>query len=126
MLRRAALATLALAAFAAPAQAATYYVSPSGHDTSSGRSPAHAWRTLKKVDEARLAPGDTVLLQGGARFADSPLIPPSSGRPGAPITFSSYGSGQANVRHGIWFESRSNLVFDDLSVDPGRGAEARG
>src|SRR4051794_14868270 len=109
MLRRAVLAILALAAVAAPAQAATYYVSPSGSDASSGRSPARAWRTLKKVDEARLAPGDTVLLQGGARFADSPLIPPSSGRPGAPITFSSYGAGTPNLARGIWFKSRSHL-----------------
>jgi Right handed beta helix region len=122
MLRRAALATLTVAAFAAPAQAATYYVSPSGHDASSGRSPGHAWRTLKKVDETRLAPGDTVLLEGGARFADSPLIPPASGRPGAPITFSSYGTGRPNLPRGIWFDSRSHLVFDNLAVDPGPGA----
>src|SRR3954451_2640138 len=123
LLRHLLTVTAAAAALVAPAaaHAATYYVDPSGSDSASGTSPASAWRTVTRVDRAALAAGDNVLFAGGARFADQTLMPPTSGSAGARITFGSYGTGQAVLSQGIWFTSRSWLVFDNLAVD-GAGA----
>ena len=87
------------------ANAATYYVSGRGDDTRPGTSPDTAWRTLTKVNNVQLVPGDTVMLEGGATF-EGPLVPPGAGRPGAPVTYSSYGDGRATIS-----SSSNNIVF---------------
>src|SRR3954454_22584965 len=104
MLRRLLLLSAAAIALVAPAcaRATTYYVSPSGSDSAPGTTTSTAWRTVVHVDRTPLAPGDVVLFEGGATFADETLVPSASGSPGHPITFSSYGSGQANLPQGIW------------------------
>ncbi len=51
----------------------TYYVSLSGSDSNTGTSPASAWRTVGRVDQAELKPGDGVLFEGGATFTDTHL-----------------------------------------------------
>src|SRR5262249_54904581 len=58
-----------------------------------------------------------VHLLGGARF-NEPLAPfaGTSGTSTAPITFDSYGSGRATLAGGIYLNSVSNLVFDNLDV----------
>ena len=96
----------------------TYYVSPSGNDGAAGDA-SHPWRTVGHVDKATLQPGDTVLFQGGATFADATLMPAQSGTASAPITFGSFGTGKANLSGGIWFSQKSNLTFDGLAVDDG-------
>jgi hypothetical protein len=104
-------------AHAAPASARTYFVSPRGNDGASGRSPAQAWRTVGRVDRARLEPGDIVLFAAGATFTDATLIPPASGAAGAPIRFGSYGRGRAvisNAGGAVWFDDRQFLSFDHL------------
>lgn len=101
---------------AAPAHARTFYVSPGGSDRVSGASPAHPWRTVARVNRARLRPGDTVLLRAGASFAHA-LMPPRSGRPGAPIAFGSYGVGRRpRLPYGVWFRDRHDLRFDRLAL----------
>jgi hypothetical protein len=92
-------------AFAHSAYAATYYVSPTGDDARVGTSPATAWRSLTKVNNTKLKPGDSVLLQAGQTF-EGPLVPWGSGGPSAPVTFSSYGTGRATVS-----SSTNNVVF---------------
>ncbi len=82
--------------FAGRAYAATYYVSPLGDDTKAGTSPDAAWRTLGKVNNTRLRPGDSVLLQAGANFA-GPLVPWGAGSAKAPVRIASYGQGRATV-----------------------------
>lgn len=99
--------------------ASTSYVSPLGNDHASGKSPKHAWRTVSRVNEAHLRPGDTVLFAGGAKFTDSTLMPSASGRAGAQITFSSYGPGLStisNPKGAIWFSGKSYLVFSRLRL----------
>jgi parallel beta-helix repeat protein len=122
------LAAMLLAAPAALAR--TYYVSTSGHDQASGMSPAHAWRTMFRVDKARLHPGDTVLFQGGARFSDQTLMPgwgiDVSGTSGAPVTFGSFGNGRAILPKGIWIKGERHLVFESLDLGPGQGVTATG
>jgi hypothetical protein len=94
----------------------TYYVSPAGSDANSGTSPSSPWRTVKRVNEAALQPGDGVLFQGGASFADETLMPSASGAPGSPIVFGTYGAGNASLPLGMWFKGEHNLAFSHLSV----------
>jgi hypothetical protein len=108
-----------LALSAAPALATTYFVSPTGNDAAAGTSQADAWRTVRRVDDARLQPGDVVRFQGGAVFADATLMPGQSGAPGSPITFTSYGTGRATIANGdgaVWFAGKSWLAFDHLRL----------
>jgi hypothetical protein len=115
-------AAVAAAAVLVPcgrAAAATYYVTPNGSDGNPGTSQSSPWRTVAKVNRAGLQPGDTVLFAGGQTFSDAYLGPPASGTAGAPITFGTYGSGQARLTKGIWFASKSYLTFDGLTVDAG-------
>ncbi|MBE7558622.1 right-handed parallel beta-helix repeat-containing protein [bacterium] len=82
------------------AGAATYYVdSAAGNDTNAGTSQAAPWRTLGKVGATSLQPGDMVLLKRGATWREE-LRVPVSGLPGAPITFSNYGSGPLPLVNG--------------------------
>jgi hypothetical protein len=118
------LAPLAALAATGPAEARTFYVSPSGSDHRSGLSPARPWRTVARVNRARLRPGDRVLLRGRATFANT-LMPPTSGSPGQPIFFGSYGGGRARLPGGIWFRRRHDLVFDHLAMF-GAGLIGRG
>ena len=120
---RTVLVLAAVVATAASANAgstpATYYVSPSGSDTNAGTAAA-PWKTVARVNRASLSPGDTVLFQGGAAFSDQPLMPPTAGTSSSPITFSSYGTGQAqitNANGAVWLPSGDHdLVFDNLDL----------
>jgi hypothetical protein len=87
------------------ARAATYYVSPSGDDARVGTAPTTAWKTLSKVNNTQLKPGDSVLLEGGQSF-EGPLVPWGSGRSGLPVTYSSYGTGNATIS-----SQTNNIVF---------------
>lgn len=97
---------------------ATYYVSASGSDSNSGTSPGSAWRTVQRVDQASLQPGDGVLFEGGATFSDETLMPGASGAPGSPIVFGSYGQGNATLPQGVWFKGRNHLGFAHLTIGP--------
>jgi hypothetical protein len=101
---------------AAPAVSATYYVSVNGSDTASGTTGASAWRTVNRVNRASLVPGDSVLFQGGQTFSDETLMPSASGTSSAPILYSTYGTGQANLNRGVWMSSTHDLVFDNIAV----------
>ncbi len=100
------------------AHAATYYVSPSGSDLNAGTATNSAWASAAKVNASTFAPGDRVLFEGGKVFSGA-LAPPSSGSAGSPITFGSYGSGQANLRNGITLSSKSWVTLENLAVDTG-------
>ncbi|MGZ4308997.1 MAG: right-handed parallel beta-helix repeat-containing protein [Gaiellaceae bacterium] len=121
------LSTLVLLAFAAAAgqtaQAASFYVSSSGSDRSSGRSPAHPWRTVARVNRAHLRAGDSVLFHGGQTFTDSILMPGTSGKAGARIRFASY-AGRATISNSggaVWFSGKRYLTFENLTLTTGGG-----
>jgi len=81
--------------------ATTYYINTSGNDANPGTSPAQAWRTPSRVHNARLQPGDRVLLAGGQSFDGGLLISSSSyGTASQPLIFSSYGPGRATITSG--------------------------
>src|SRR5947208_2772695 len=75
-----------------------YYVSPRGSDSNSGTSIGHPWKTVRHVNEASLHAGDAVLFQGNATFTDTYLKGNSGGTSGKPITYSTYGTGNARIR----------------------------
>lgn len=105
----------------------TYYVSRSGKDWRSGTSPGSAWRTVARVDRARLRPGDQVLFRGGETFDDEPLIPRDGGASGAPITYGTYESGRAGLPLGVYFKHVDHLAFEKLSiVGPKQGIDGFG
>jgi uncharacterized repeat protein (TIGR01451 family) len=121
--RRLLVAFAAVAAVAvtacAPALGATYYVKGAGSDSAAGTSPAAAWKSVARVNRQALQPGDTVLFAGGETFADATLMPSASGASGSPITFGSYGSGNATIQNGdgaVWFSGKSWLTFDGLRL----------
>lgn len=82
--------SLAAALGSAPpvANAAGYYVSPTGLDTNVG-SLASPFRTVQKAASIALA-GDIVYLRAGT-YRET-VVPAHSGTPNAPITFRPYGS----------------------------------
>src|SRR3954462_9319193 len=49
--------------------AATYYVSATGNDNAGGTSVATAWKSIARVNQADLNPGDKVLFEGGKTFS---------------------------------------------------------
>lgn len=72
--------------------AATYYVdATAGLDTHDGLSEATPWKSLLRVNDAYLAPGDAVLFKCGEQWSGQ-LKVNSSGTEAAPIRFGSYGS----------------------------------
>ena len=90
---------LSVAFMASGVNAATYYVSPAGNDSNNGTSQASAWKTLAKINNTALQPGDTVLFKRGAIWRES-LTVKTSGAAGKPITFDAYGTGNKPVFYG--------------------------
>ena len=87
----------------------TYYVdSLGGDDNNAGTAENKAFRTLGKVNELNLEPGDTVLLKKGSVFEDQALkfTKEDSGTAEAPVKISTYGEGdrpKINTNgHGRW------------------------
>jgi len=71
----------------------SYFVdSERGNDANNGRSAAHPWRSLGRVNAGVFGPGDHILLRAGSRWAGF-LSPGGSGAAGKPVTVSRYGSG---------------------------------
>ncbi len=89
------------AAFAGPAQATIYYVSPSGNDANNGTSQATPWRTIDRLNQMtyQVVPGDQILFQRGGTYRGE-LIWGVSGTAATPVTYGAYGTGAAPVISG--------------------------
>ena len=75
--------------------AVTYYVdAQKGNDQHTGTSKASPWKSLGKVENASLLPGDTVRFKRGSEFT-GPLIIRQSGQADNYIVLSDYGESQA-------------------------------
>ena len=102
--------------------AANYYVDSSlGVDTNSGGETT-PWKTLARVNSAKLMPGDSVFFKRGGLWSET-LRPPTSGIIGNPIIFDAYGSGDLPKITGKlngscihWTSPRSHLVFRNLHL----------
>jgi Right handed beta helix region len=115
----------------------TFYVAPWGRDSNHGMNPRHPWRTVTRVDKARLRPGDRVLFAAGRSFSDNTLMPGwgymASGTAASPITFGTWGRGRAQLTQGVWLGTYagyptgpSHLVFKDLALGPRQGFQGTG
>lgn len=68
-----------------------YYVdSEGGNDSNDGKSKETAFRTLDKVNEMELQPGDGISLKCGSVFQDQKLAPKGSGTEEKPIVINTY------------------------------------
>jgi hypothetical protein len=74
-------------------QSATFYVdSVTGNDANVGTARSRPWKSLAKVNETELHPGDRLLFHSGSAWHGQ-LIPLGSGRSASPIFIGRYGSG---------------------------------
>lgn len=107
-----------------PAQAATYYVSPSGSDSAPG-TLEQPFQTIQKAASAMVA-GDTVYIRAGV-YRET-VIPANSGTQAAPIRFMPYNgesvtvSGADVIPASSWTLSSGNIYKAPMSWDLGAGA----
>ncbi len=81
-------------------QRTNYYVSSSeGDDMNDGKSKENPWKSIEKVSQANLLPGDTIFFKRGDTFYGQ-LVVNRSGRKNSPLVFSSYGEGEKPVIDG--------------------------
>ncbi len=105
-----------------------YYLSSSTGNDSNNGSLTEPWKTLSKLSNTTLGPGDTVYFKRGDTFRGHYVIK-GSGTDGNPITFSSYGLGNQPVISGsdhddgggdyqeaILVTNHDNMVFDGLEI----------
>ena len=99
----------------APAEAATYYVSATGDDGGTGTTIASAWRSMMRVNQQQLAPGDSVLFEGGRTFTGQLYLDHvDAGRSDLPVTISSYGpNGRATISNAL---GTAILVYNTAGV----------
>ena len=116
-----------LLSFSLSAQNQYYLSSSTGNDNNNG-SQTQPWKTLSKLSNTTLGPGDTVYFKKGDTFRGHYVVD-GSGAEGNPITFTSYGSGNQPIlsgsdhedgggdyREAILVTNHDNMVFDDLEV----------
>ena len=80
----------------------SYYVDVvRGSDGNPGTSPRSAWKSVKRANAARFAPGDRILFAAGQTFPGTlRLEKPASGSRDAPLLVSSFGRGRATIDGG--------------------------
>jgi hypothetical protein len=116
-----------LLSFSLCAQNQYYLSSSTGNDNNNG-SQTQPWKTLSKLSNTTLGPGDTVYFKKGDTFRGHYVVN-GSGTEGNPITFKSYGSGNQPVisgsdhddgggdyREAILVENEDNMIFEDLEI----------
>jgi len=105
-------------AFASPAFATQYYVSPSGSDSNSGTSSSSPWQTIAKVNSFVFPQGSAVSFQGGQMFPgcltfNTTNVPSSSAS--TPFTVNSYGTGVATVSSNCTGTYSAAITADNVS-----------
>lgn len=94
-----------------------YYVdADNGDDTNSGTSQSTAWQSLEKVNSITLQPGDAVLLKKGCIWTNTFFYPKGAGTSSAPITISSYGSGDMPMIKSMYDDELDDLPEMDAAL----------
>ncbi len=75
-----------------------YYVSSAGDDSKDGLSPENALKTLDKVNNLKLVPGDAVLFNRGDLWRGRVVTKPG-------VTYSAYGEGEKPRLYGSPFDA---------------------
>lgn len=105
-----------------------YYMSSSTGNDSNDGSQTQPWKTLSKISNTTLGPGDTVYFKKGDTFRGH-FVVDGSGTEQSPITFTSYGNGNQPIisgsdhddgggdyREAMLVTNHDNMVFDDLEI----------
>ena len=116
-----------LLSFSLCAQNQYYLSSSTGNDNNNG-SQTQPWKTLSKISNTTLGPGDTVYFKKGDTFRGHYVVN-GSGTEQSPITFTAYGTGNQPVisgsdhddgggdyREAILVENEDNMIFEDLEI----------
>ena len=116
-----------LLSFSLCAQNQYYLSSSTGNDNNNG-SQTQPWKTLSKISNTTLGPGDTVYFKKGDTFRGHYVVN-GSGTEQSPITFTAYGTGNQPVisgsdhddgggdyREAILIENEDNMIFEDLEI----------
>ncbi len=79
--------------FAPPLPAATFHLDcDNGFDGNDGRSPATAWRSILRANQAIYGPGDMILLKRGCRWTGVGFKARGLGSVEAPVVLADYGA----------------------------------
>lgn len=102
-----------------------YYVDPiEGNDSYSGRSPQKAWQSLKRASQARLRPGEQLLLKRGTTL-NGQLEINGTGCVSHPIIIESYGDnalpkpcimGNDSSLYAIRIFNSEHLILRDIEI----------
>lgn len=108
----------------------TWYVSSTGDDGNEGTTPESAWRTVARVNDQDLEPGERVLFEGGQSFDGTlRLDAEDRGTPAAPVEVSAFGEGRATLSAGegagVVAHNTAGLSLSRLNV-VGSGRESNG
>jgi len=102
---------------------ANYYFDPvDGKDTHSGTTPSQAFKSLSKIKELSLKPGDSILLKSGTTFTDELYIS-CKGAPERPVVLGKYGGdarphikGDASQIQAVHVYNTEYFVIRDLEI----------
>ena len=102
------------------ASAADYYIDDAnGADAHDGTTETTAWKTLARIGQAPLQPGDRVLLKRGGLWKEA-LPVPASGARDKPITYAAYGAGnQPQIvaeKYAVDIARKSGITLQDLDI----------
>ncbi len=109
----------------AAVQAKDYYFhSREGVNSNSGTSPDESFRTLEKIQELKLNPGDRILLASGEIFKGNIHIEGFIGNPDQPLIISSFGASDialpeinaAGMEAGILIRNASYITVENLKI----------
>ncbi len=94
--------------------ATNYYMSNKGNDTNSGKSAAQAWKTIERLNNQKLLPGDSVFFKSNDVFRGQIQVQ-YSGNKLTPIVYKSYGKGSSPVISGTvqitnWSAYKGNVL----------------
>ncbi|NQU85302.1 MAG: carbohydrate binding domain-containing protein, partial [Mariniphaga sp.] len=92
-----------------------YYVSNDGNDSNSGTSISSPWKSLGKVNNFNLSPGDAVYFKKGDSWYGT--LYPKSGNSSGYITYGSYGSGAKPLLHqSVQLNSTNNWIHEGGNI----------
>ncbi len=90
-----------------------YYIAGDGNDNASGTNPDSPWKSINKLNEQKIRPGDTVFFRSGDRFEGTIKIK-NSGKKDKPIVFTAYGDGPSPVLSGACALSGINREKENI------------
>lgn len=99
-----------------------YFDAEKGSDTNSGTSPGSPFRSLDKIQELKIGPGDSILLKSGSVFTEK-LYFSGKGTPGKPVVIGKYGGperpflkGDSGHTETVHIYNSENVVIRDLEI----------